>query len=125
VAGRIGWTWRPRPYCLEHNLTVVLRPAALPVTSSPWATLRCWFTLEGIELLQMDETASTAADDAWIDGVFPELRLQLLPRMLSPFKYNLRLHGVRASDFFGDVGTWLSVRLARVGDHHLLLARKL
>jgi hypothetical protein len=72
------------------------------------------------------EVHNAAPDiEEWVDGHNAEVQEVLLPRVLSPFKYEGNLCGVRARDFFGAEVPAYGIRLAAVGEHHLLLARRL
>jgi hypothetical protein len=53
-----------------------------------------------------------------------EFRSRVLGLVLSPFKYEANLYGVRANDFFGPTGTRYTVRLAETDGRHFLVAEQ-
>lgn len=87
----------------------------------------CWFTPSGIEILSFEEHG--IPEHSPLHSIRVQLqsdstvRLTILRKLLSPFKYQSNLTGVEAHNFFGPVGTWFRISLAHAEGKPLLVAK--
>jgi hypothetical protein len=94
--------------------------------------LRCWFSVDGLEV---ESTAwKTPRPDGLPDDFAPVLaqneagtRDKLTQFLVMPFKFidGQKLTGASAGGYFGDTGRRFNIKLAKVGEHEVLLANKL
>jgi hypothetical protein len=108
------------------NLTVELKTFL-----GETAELDCWFSVDGLEVISSKwktERREHLPDDftELISKNDDKIRDKITEFLVEPFKYRdgQKLTGARAGGFFADVGRRFNIRLAKVGSHEVLLAKK-
>lgn len=110
----------------ENNIIISIQPkysnASIVCTS--------WFGLDALTISDMKVKGSKAKEDLailrmmkWIETNNQEFVNLLLSGLLSPFKYQKKLLGVEANEFFGPVGERYRIGLATINRKPLLLAK--
>jgi hypothetical protein len=116
---------------LQGNLKITISRGGGTSPNSLLATLDCWFGLDCLHLFdvkvdqEMPDLFESEAERlrAWLHDNREEFRTIVLPLILTPFKYEENLYGRRADAFFGPLGTSVTLRLGRIEDQEVLVAR--
>lgn len=112
--------------CSENNIIISIHPKY----SNSSIVCTSWFGLDELTISDMKVKGGKEKKDLaihrmmkWINANNQEFVNLLLNGLLSPFKYQKKLVGVEANEFFGPVGERFRIRLATINHKPLLLAK--
>ncbi|EPM6342137.1 phospholipase D-like domain-containing protein [Vibrio parahaemolyticus] len=109
----------------ESNLLIKLSPLG----SNKFITCRSWFGLDSLIINDIsfddgvEDTKVFNSISTWIKDNEVKFSELIVRELLSPFKYNNKLLGVGANEFFGKVGTEVNLSLSKYNNNPLLVAK--
>jgi hypothetical protein len=109
------------------NLAILAQPSG----KVPAIRIRCWYSLNALEIRSSDLEGAPDVPPGlsgnvqqWISTNASQFVDSILPRLARPFVYEKKLRGVQADEFFGREGTSYRLRMGLSGGHPVLLAAK-
>lgn len=104
----------------ESNLIIKL----CPIGGKKFVTCRVWFGLDSliINKIVVDDDSLIKIKE-WINENQEKFSEFIIGELLPPFKYNKKLLGVEANEFFGKVGTEVSLNVSKFDNNPLLVAK--